>query len=183
MINQFDSYACLILNYASEIWGLTSAVRIDRVQRKFCKWMLNVKQSTNNLAVCIELGIYPLIIERKMRIVKYWLKLISNECNNIILNMVYRIMLDDASKCALNWLYKVKNLLESAGFAEIWMFPDSVIGNKCIPILRQRFMDIYIANWREGMNACSSLSLFKNVKYSYQQAPYIYKLIRNIEMQ
>ena len=88
------------------------------------------------------------------------------------------MMLDDASKGAVNWLYKVKNLLESAGFAEIGMFPDSVIGKQFIPILRQRFMDIYIANWREGMNACSSLSLFKNVKYSYQQAPYIYKLLK-----
>ena len=27
------------------------------------------------------------------------------------------------------------------------------------------------------MNACSSLSLFRNVKCSYQQAPYIYKLL------
>ena len=177
MINLFDSYVCSILNYASEIWGRTSAVRIDRVQRKFCKWTLNVKQSTNNLAVCSDLGIYPLIIERKIRIVKYWLKLISNKCDNIILNTVYRIMLGDASKGAVNWLYKVKNLLESAGFAEIRMFPDSVIGNKFIPILRQIFMDIYIANWREGMNACSSISLFINVKYSYQQAPYIYKLL------
>ena len=177
MINLFDSYVCSILNYASEIWGLTSAMRIDRVQRKFCKWTLNVKQSTNNLAICSELGIYPLIIERKVRIVKYWLKLISNECDNIILNTVYRIMLDDVSNGAANWLQKVKILLESAGFAEIWMFPESVIGNKFIPVLKQRFMDIYIANWREGMNACSSLSLFRNVKCSYQQAPYIYKLL------
>ena len=53
--------------------GLTSAMRIDRVQRKSCKWTLNVKQSTNNIAVCSELGIYPLIIERQVRIVKYWL--------------------------------------------------------------------------------------------------------------
>ena len=79
MINLFDSYVCSISNYASEIWGLTSAMRIDRVQRKFCKWTLNVKQFTNNLAVCSELEIYP------VRIVKYWLKLISNEFDNIIL--------------------------------------------------------------------------------------------------
>ena len=49
--------------------------------------------------------------------------------------------------------------ITTSGFAEIWMFPDSVIGNKFIPILRQRLKDIYIANWREGLNACSSLSL------------------------
>ena len=83
-------------------------------------------------------------------------------------------MLDDVSNGAANWLQKVKNLLESAGFAEIWMFPESVIGNRFIPVLKQRFMDIYIANWREGMNACSSLSLFRNVKCSYQH----YKILR-----
>ena len=43
----------------------------------------------------------------------------------------------------------MKILFESAGFAEIWMFPESVIGNKFIPVLKQRLMDIYIANWRE----------------------------------
>ena len=42
MVNLFESYVCSILNYASEIWGITSAMRIDRVQRKFCKWTLNV---------------------------------------------------------------------------------------------------------------------------------------------
>ena len=77
MRNLFDSYVCSILSCASEIWGLTSAMRVDRVQRKFCKWTLNLKQSANNLAVCSELEIYPLIVERKTRIVKYWLKLIS----------------------------------------------------------------------------------------------------------
>ena len=66
MINLFDSYICSILNYASEIRGLTSAMRIDRVQRKLCKWTFNVRQSTNYLAVCSGLEIYPLIIERKV---------------------------------------------------------------------------------------------------------------------
>ena len=105
-----------------------------------------------------------MIIERKVRIVKYWLKLISNECDNIILNTVYRIMLDGVSNGAVNWLHTVKYLLESAGFAELWMFSESVIGNKFIPVLKQIFMDIYISNLREGMNACSSRSLFRNVK-------------------
>ena len=56
MINLFNSFVCSILLYVSEIWGFTSVLRIDRVQRKFCKWMLNVKQSTNNLSICSELG-------------------------------------------------------------------------------------------------------------------------------
>ena len=71
MLNLFDSFVCSILSYASEIWGFMNAERIERVQRKFCKWMLNVKQSTNNLAIVSELGRFPMCIERKIRIVKY----------------------------------------------------------------------------------------------------------------
>ena len=73
MINLFNACVCSILLYASETWGFTSAILTDRVQRKFtfCKWMLNVKQSTHNLAICSELGLYPMIIERQVRILKY----------------------------------------------------------------------------------------------------------------
>lgn len=108
MLNLFDSFVCSILNYASEVWGFTNAERIDRVQRKFCKWMLNVKQSTNNLVICSELGRFPMIIERKVKIVKHWLKIISNETSNIILNTVYKHLFDEMSKGANNWTSKVK---------------------------------------------------------------------------
>ena len=115
MINLFNAFVCSILLYVSETWGFTSAIMCDRVQRKFCKWMLNVKQSTHNLAICSELGLHPMFIER-LRIL--------NESGNIILHTVYMKMVEDMSKGAINWLSKVKNLLEFNGLAEIWMYPD-----------------------------------------------------------
>ena len=134
-INLFNSFVCSILLYASKTWGFTSAIAIDRVQRKFCKWMLNMKQSTHNLAIYNELGLYPMIIERQVLIIKYWIKLNSNENVNIILRTVYRSMVEDLSKGAVNWLSKVQYLLESNGFADIWMNPDSVIASHFIPVL------------------------------------------------
>ena len=177
MINLFHSFVSSILLYASETWGFTSAVEIDKVQRKFCKWMLNVKQSTNNLAICSELGLYPMIIERQVRIIKYWIKLNSNESDNIILKTVYKCMIEDVSNGETNWLSNVKHLLEYNGFAEVWKYRDSVVSNLFIPVLRQRLMDAYITNWRAGMEACSSLSLYRNLKTEYKPAPYLYKVL------
>ena len=51
--------------------------------------MLNVKISTNNYAVYNELGRYPLIIERHVRIVKYWFSLLHKSRKNCVLNAVY----------------------------------------------------------------------------------------------
>ena len=177
MLNLFDSFVCSILCYASEIWGFMSAEMIERVQRKFCKWMLNVKRSTNNLAILSELGRLPLCIERKVKIVKYWFKLFSNDNGNIILRVVYNQLVDDIDKGITNWAYKVKRLLESSRFPEVWMFPGSVDTKTFIPVLRKRLIDVHISNWREEMEACSSLSLFRHFKQTYELAPYLTKVL------
>ena len=67
----FDSLVGCILNYGCESWGFLNADRIERIDRKFLKYILNVKTTTNNCAVYKELGRYPLSIERQLRIMKY----------------------------------------------------------------------------------------------------------------
>ena len=55
--------------------GVNNADSTERVHKKFCKSVLNVKSSTNSFAIYGELGRFPLIIERRIQIVKYFLKL------------------------------------------------------------------------------------------------------------
>ena len=49
--NLFDSYVGSILKYNCEVWGFNQAENIERVHRKFCKKLLNVKTNTNSLAI------------------------------------------------------------------------------------------------------------------------------------
>ena len=127
-LNLFDSLVASVLNYGSEIWGFMQADYIERVHRKFCKYLLNVKTSTNNYAVYNELGRYPLVIERYIRIVKYWFSLLHKCRRNCILNAVYMSMETDMQGDDRNilWLTKLKNLLERNGFADVWRYPFSV---------------------------------------------------------
>jgi len=55
--------------------GFNNADSIERVHKKFCKSVLNVKSSTNSFAMYDELGKFSLIIERHIQIVKCFLKL------------------------------------------------------------------------------------------------------------
>lgn len=84
MFNLFDSFVLSILNYGCEIWGFYHAENIERVHRKFCKWFLNVKMSTDTLSLYEELGQFPLFIARHVRIIKYWLNLYQNKHENCI---------------------------------------------------------------------------------------------------
>ena len=128
MLQLFDSLVVSILNYGCESWGFLHAESIERIHRKFLKYILNVKTSTNNYGVYKELGRYHLSIERHMRIVKYWFKLINISDSNCILNAVYNSMLLDLTRTPRqkSWLNKVKNLLDRNGFSEIWYFPHSL---------------------------------------------------------
>ena len=64
-----------ILCYSSEIWCLCDAEVIECVHWCYIKQILSVKHTTTSNAIYRETGCFPLLINRKIRVVKYWLKL------------------------------------------------------------------------------------------------------------
>ena len=168
-----------MLNYGAEVWGFMNAECIERVHRKFCKYMLNVKISTNNYAVYNEIGRYPLIIERQCRIVKYWSTLLQKSANNCILRGVYSSMEETMKSDGQNvlWLSKLKCLLENTGFAEVWLFPQSVNFKLFLPLLKQRLIDNFLVNLREGLNMSSSMTMYRELKPHFGRAAYLTTLL------
>ena len=167
-----------VLSYGCEVWGFMNAERIERVHRKVCKYIINVKQTTNNNAWYSELGRYPLLIERRIRIVKYWFNLIRKSENNCIVNSVYNEMKNSIANDSHNifWLTKLKKLLEQNGFAEVWMFPDSVNVKVFIPVLKARLIDTFIVEMRNGLNTSTSMVLYRELDQTFEISPYLINL-------
>ena len=177
MLNLFDTFDLSILNYACEIWGFTNAENIERVHRKFCKWLLNVKMSTNNLSLYGEIGRFPLYIGRHVRIIKYWLHLHQSKSDNCILRTLNHVLRKDADN-SNTWSSKVKSLLEKSGFLDVWLFPESVDITKFVKIFHNRLRDIFITEWKQGMGLSSSLDIYREIKSSFELTPYLL-LIKN----
>ena len=151
---------------------------IERVHRKFCKYLLNVKICTNNYAVYN--GSYPLIIERHVRIVKCWFSLLQKSKNNCILNAVYTSMetnMENDTQTVL-WLSKLKCLLERNGFAEVWFYPHSVDSKLFIPLFKGSLIDSFLVVLREGLNVSSSMTMYREVTYDYDMSDYL-KILHN----
>ena len=89
--------------------------------------------------------------------------------------MMYQRKLVNNINCD-NWSCKVRYILESAGFAEVWMYPESVNTNVFLPVLLLRLQDMYISNWRRDMNLCSSLFLYKELKVNFTISEYLQRL-------
>ena len=146
MLSLFDSFVSSILSYSCEVWGFIQSVVLERVHRKFLKQLLNVKQSTSNVAIYGEFGRFPLTINFQTRILKYFLKLYSVKANNCILDTVINKMrfdIDTGNNTTM-WALNVKNLLQHCGFYDVWLFPESVKIDVFVPLLRRRLLDIYI---------------------------------------
>ena len=89
-----------------------------------------------------ELGRHPLIIERKLKIIKYWLKIVSNNSVNIICQM-YKILFNNcAEKNCKNWAYCVKTMLFTMTLGFAWN--DQGVANQGVflSLCKQRLIDI-----------------------------------------
>ena len=67
-------------------------------------------------------------------------------------------------------------MLQSSGFEDVWLFPDSVKFKLFIPVLRTRLRDMYRKQWREGMKLCLSLYLFREFKTVFERSAYLNQL-------
>ena len=163
-----------------------NAESIERIHRKFLKYLVNVKMLTCNYAIYKEFGRYHLSIERQIRIIKYWFKLINIQDSNCILNAVFNDMLHDMKRSASrqeSWLNKVKNLRDNNGFSDVWTYPNSVNKKKFLPIFKRRLIDNFINESRRNLEASSSMSLYKEINQNFELSPYLTKIVnRNIGM-
>ena len=94
-----------------------------------------------------ELERYPLIIERKVRIVSYWLKLVHKE-SNLLVQKVYSLMYVAVTRNAMleNWTPLVRTLLCSIGCNEVWLQQGVSNRHSFLRQCKQRIRDIYIQN-------------------------------------
>ena len=88
------------------MWGYENNIVVDMVFLKFCKYFLGLKSSTPNCMVYGELGSYPVSLTRKIRLIGFWLKLISTPDDRIskqMYNLIYRMHQNNTHQSAWLW--------------------------------------------------------------------------------
>ena len=87
----FDSIILPILLYGAEVWGPFQNIIINRLQLKFYKLVLGVKQRTPSCMVYGELGKYPVDVSIQCRVLVYWAKVINQKSDKFS-NIIYRLL-------------------------------------------------------------------------------------------
>ena len=113
--NLFDKMIMPVLTYGAEIWGFETKQPIERIQTKFCKFVLGTPLSTANSAVLGECGRLPIKVYAVIKCIKYWLKLLEMPSSRLPKG-TYLMLYNLTEAGRPTWASKIKFILYSHGF-------------------------------------------------------------------
>jgi len=167
MLKIFDHTVKPILLYGSEVWGTQIIDLLERVQLRFIKTYLRLQRRTPSVMVRGETGCFPLKVDITCRVLSYWFKLVKDQKDHKISNMLYKciynMFIDGSYKC--KWIQYVKDKLDNLGMSDIFLSQANEINLVLFKaMVKQRCQDQYVQEWNiEVFNnsLCSNYRLFK----------------------
>ena len=166
----FDSLVRPVAEYGCEIWGYARAEELEVIHQRFCKSALGVPITTTNLDCYGELGRSPLIIKRKVLMVKYWLRVAGSWDVPPLVKEAYTL----AKNHSLQWTSYVKQILDESGYSYVWSHPSSVNPHAFANELKQRLEDQYIQAWSSELQAnTGKLRTYKLIKHDFKMEKYL----------
>ena len=175
MLHLFNVMVKPILLYGCEAYGYfnpTAISMIERVQLQFCKILLNVRKSTPNAMVYGETGVFPIILDVKVRMVVFWMKL----CQTNALKLSRSLMMVEAfrhQESVNNWFAEVRHVLDSCGMSNVWMNWRNMRVDWIKCKLERCLKDQYIQDWHYKMSQSSSCVVYKHLKREIELEKYI----------
>ena len=116
-----------------------------------------------------ELGVYPLYIDRKVRVITYWAKIIENiQSGNekLLICKIHKELyeLTATQPYTVTWASLVRDTLDRCGMGNYWVSQKVADKRTFIKNFRLRLQYIYLQTWDEEVRECSEGRLFKYVK-------------------
>ena len=163
-----------ILLYGSEVWGCEAVTMLDKFQIQFCKQILKLKQCAPSCMVYGDLGIMPVSLLIKMRVLNYWCKVINckdSKINNILYRTAFSLY--EKSDVKLPWLRFVHDTLNSIGLTYIWN--QQCFGSNTIfkNLIKRKLQDQYLQSWNSKMNESAKCLNYRLYKQSFEFENYL----------
>ena len=177
-IHLFDTCILPILNYSSEIWctGKESPT-LERVQLRFLKFLLGVKNSTCNLAIYGETGRFPLILYQKLKVVDYWLRL-QRLNKNSLLTQVFKMVKNLHNSGFKTFLAIVDNILKEANL-DPYLDYEHMDEKTCKSVridLNTFLHESYVNGWYKNISTFPKMRSLITFKHTFRFETYLLTL-------
>lgn len=164
-----------ILLYGCEVWGYNEITILERVQLKFLKSIFGLKQSTPNVMIYGEFGVYPIEIDVKARMVSYWTKLIEPGSLKFS-SLLYRFIFNNPCTNISPWIAYVKTIIENCGYSGIWNAQIVQNPHWLVKSIKQKLTDLFINEWHSAVETSVSCLNYRIFKTYFTLEKYLLKL-------
>ena len=120
-----------------------------------------------------KLGVTPLQVDIKCRIIRYWSSLICSipeDTDNInttkLASKVYYVLQELQYRNIVRsaWIENVRECLCTSGFSGIWYSQSFTSRKWLVASFTQRQKDLYIQSWMSDINALTDTNIYKHLK-------------------
>ena len=168
----FDCQVKPMILYASEIWGNNVQYSLEKVHMFAARKLIGVSSKTPRQLVYGELNRYPLVIDSKIKTLKYWLKLQEMEDNRIPKQAYMR----DEKEMHINthsWSREIKNMLERNGYGYIWINKGTMFTRSFLKSFKQRLVDQFWQEWHQKITEKDRFTTYSSIKEDHNCEKYL----------
>ena len=136
------------------------------------KYLLGVNKRTSNIAVCGELGRFPVYIDTVMAMIKYWLRLYKESLNNKLLKDALRDninMMNSGKDC---WLTCVYCILKEFNLVHLFHRPLEFT-SKHLAILKRSLQGKFVNKLTLELNRSEILRTYRQFKSGLMYEKYL----------
>ncbi len=173
----FNTMVVPVLTYGCEIWGDNIIREIELLNMKFMKHVLYVHRYTSTDIVYGELGVYPLEITIKCKMINYWSRLVTGKDTKLS-HVMYKCLLQlhRSGVYTSPWLEYIKNICIECGMAGVWMTQTVTNITWFRKAVEQKLRDIWITTWYSNLTNKGICCTYKLYKEIYGMEEYLVKL-------
>ena len=179
-IELFNTMVVPILTYGCEIWGDNIIREVELLHMKFLKHVLYVHKYTSTDTVYGELGVYPLHITIKCKMINYWSRLImgkNTKLSYVMYRCLFQLYTDNIYMSP--WLECIRNICIECGMSGVWM-SQTVNNPKWFgKAVKQKLRHIWITKWYRNITSRAVCSTYKLYKEVYGMEEYLVKLTKH----
>ena len=185
-LHLFNAIVLPTVLYGCEVWAPEDCVLLEKLQLRFCKYILSVNKCTYNNMVYGELGVLPLKVHVKCRALCFWARLITDQkckLSSLIYKLFYCML--ELNIYESKWILYIKDSMIDCGFPGVWNAQHIPNSFECFKeVIKRRLEDQFIQKWSEELfnsGKCTNYRIFKTnfilEKYLLLTAPNIRKSI------
>jgi hypothetical protein len=174
-IKLFNSIVLPTIEYGSEVWSAgVNADCVDTFHVKFLKRVLKLRPQTPTLAVYGETGEYPVSLKLELRVIKYWVRLMTLPDDHIARKMFLSLQSLDCIGFT-TWVTHLRKLLEKYDLLEL--MNNSNVPPNLYKNIKQVVLDHFeehFSNSIQDSTKCVKLRTYKLFKSTFEYEPYLW---------